>query len=262
VLRKPNKPDYSKPKAYRPISLLETISKGLEAVFARRLSYLVETYRLLPENHFRGRPNSSAEEALNLLVEKIHEAWRVYKTLSPATFNVQGAFNGVHPLVLAERLCERRIPGDLVAWFESSCNGRKASVVVGDYESAVQDIEHVGIPRGSPLSLVLCVFYNANLVQDHINKREGSIGFIDDYNAWVAGPSTAKNTRRLWQRRSADAWHCEESAASGQRRCARCTWRPWCPRRVTPHRHGMYPHASEIKSMWLRSDGCNDLPRD
>ena len=38
VLRKPNKPDYSNPKAYRPISLLETISKGLEAVVARRLS--------------------------------------------------------------------------------------------------------------------------------------------------------------------------------------------------------------------------------
>ena len=45
VLRKPNKPDYSKPKAYRPISLLGTISKGLEAVVVRRLSYLAETYR-------------------------------------------------------------------------------------------------------------------------------------------------------------------------------------------------------------------------
>ena len=52
VLRKPNKPDYSMPKAYRPISLLETISKGLEVVVARRLSYLAETYRLLLENYF------------------------------------------------------------------------------------------------------------------------------------------------------------------------------------------------------------------
>ena len=74
VLRKPNKPDYSVPKAYRPISLLETISKGLEAVVARRLSYLAETYRLLPENHFGGRLQRSAEQALNLLVEKIYEA--------------------------------------------------------------------------------------------------------------------------------------------------------------------------------------------
>ena len=34
ALRKPHKPDYTKPKAYRPISLLPTLSKGLETVVA------------------------------------------------------------------------------------------------------------------------------------------------------------------------------------------------------------------------------------
>jgi hypothetical protein len=34
-------------------------------------------------------------------------------------------------------------------------------------------------------------------VQGHINKSEGSIGFIDDYNAWATGPSAAGNTRKL-----------------------------------------------------------------
>jgi hypothetical protein len=222
VLRKPNKPDYSKPKAYRPISLLEMISKGLEAVVARRLSYLAEAYRLLPENHFGGRPGRSAEQALNLLVEKIHEAWRAYRVLSLVSFDVQGAFNGMHPSVLAERLRERRIPGDLVAWIESFCNGRKASVVVGDYESPVQDIEHAGIPQGSPLSPILYVFYNANLVQGYINTREGSIGFIDDYNAWVTGTSVAENTHKLqtqllpraekWARESGAVFEADKTA--------------------------------------------------
>ena len=89
------------------------------------------------------------------------------------------------------------IPGDLVAWIESFCNGRKASVVMGDYESPVQDIEHAGISQGSPLSPILYVFYNANLMQGHINKSGGSIGFIDDYSAWVVGPSAEENTRKL-----------------------------------------------------------------
>lgn len=40
VLRKPGKPDYSVPGAYRPISLLNTLGKLLEAVMARRLTYL------------------------------------------------------------------------------------------------------------------------------------------------------------------------------------------------------------------------------
>lgn len=124
--------------------------------------------------------------------------------------------------MLAERLRERRIPSELVAWIESFCNGRKASVVVGDYESPVQDIEHAGIPQGSPLSPILYVFYNANLVQSHINTREGSIGFIDDYNAWVTVSSATENTSKLqtqllsraekWARESGAVFEADKTA--------------------------------------------------
>ena len=47
VLRKPNKPDYAIPGAYRPISLLNTLGKVLEVVIAKCLSYYAETYNLL-----------------------------------------------------------------------------------------------------------------------------------------------------------------------------------------------------------------------
>lgn len=49
VLRKPGKPDYLVPRAYRPISLLNTLGKLLEIVIARRLLYLAEKYGLLPD---------------------------------------------------------------------------------------------------------------------------------------------------------------------------------------------------------------------
>lgn len=42
-LRKPGR-DYIMPKAYRLISLLATISKGLETVVVRRVSYLAEKH--------------------------------------------------------------------------------------------------------------------------------------------------------------------------------------------------------------------------
>ena len=74
TLRKPGKADYTRPKAFRPISLLPTISKGLEAVVAARLSYMTEKYNLLPMNHFGARPRRSAEQALNVLVERIYQA--------------------------------------------------------------------------------------------------------------------------------------------------------------------------------------------
>lgn len=55
----------------------------------------------------------------------------------------------------------------------------------------------MGIPQWSPLSPILYVFDNANLVQGRISKSEVSISFVDDYNAWVTGPSEAKNTSKL-----------------------------------------------------------------
>lgn len=55
VLQKLGKPDYSIPRAYRPISLLNTLRKLLEIVIARRLSYLAKKHGLLPDTQFRGR---------------------------------------------------------------------------------------------------------------------------------------------------------------------------------------------------------------
>jgi hypothetical protein len=52
TLRKPGKPDYTIPKAYRPIALEETMAKVLESVLARRLATIAERERALPANHF------------------------------------------------------------------------------------------------------------------------------------------------------------------------------------------------------------------
>ena len=196
-LKKPGKADYTVPKAYRPISLLPTISKGLEAIIATRLSYLAERYCLLPTNHFGARKQRSCEQALNVLVEKIFEAWRANRVLSLVTFDVQGAFNGVHPAVLEDRLRERYVPEVMVKWIRSFCEQRTGNVVVGKYTSALTSIAHAGIPQGSPLSPMLYVFYNANLVEGRIGADGGSIGFIDDFTAWRTAASCAETTRKL-----------------------------------------------------------------
>ena len=59
VLRKPGKPRYNVPKAYRPIALVNTIAKLLSSIVAEDISHLVETHQLLPTTHFGGRPGRS-----------------------------------------------------------------------------------------------------------------------------------------------------------------------------------------------------------
>jgi len=164
---------------------------------AQRLSYLAEEHSLLPSNHFGGRPQRSAEQALNVVIEHIHNAWRHGKTLSLVSFDVQGAFNGVNADVLRQRLTERRVPQGLADWIYDFCSNRAASIVVGRHTAPETRIEHPGIPQGSPLSPILYVFYNANLIEGQINAKAGSIGFIDDFNVWYTGPSEEDNTQRL-----------------------------------------------------------------
>ena len=71
MLRKLNKLDYTSPKVYRLIALLNTLGKALEAVIARRLRFLVEKYTLLPNTQMGARKGRSTETALYLLLEKV-----------------------------------------------------------------------------------------------------------------------------------------------------------------------------------------------
>jgi hypothetical protein len=74
VLRKPGKPSYEVPKAYRPISLINTLWKVLTAIIANQLTYFAEKHQLLPSHHFGGRPGRTTTDAMHLLTYKIKSA--------------------------------------------------------------------------------------------------------------------------------------------------------------------------------------------
>ena len=54
-----------------------------------------------------------------------------------------------------------------------------------------------GLPQGSPLSPILFLFFNADLVSNVLNKHQGAIAFVDDYSVWVTGPSATSNTEKI-----------------------------------------------------------------
>lgn len=71
VLRKQGKSDYQLAKSYRPVALLNTLGKFLEAVIARRISYAVETEGLLPRTHLGGRRGISTDHAIHIIIDRI-----------------------------------------------------------------------------------------------------------------------------------------------------------------------------------------------
>jgi len=90
VLRKPGKPDYTVPKAYRPIALLNTTCKLLTALVAERTSSILERHNLLPSTHFGGRPGRSTTDSLHLLELTVKNAWRNGKVASILFLDIEG----------------------------------------------------------------------------------------------------------------------------------------------------------------------------
>ena len=116
--------------------------------------------------------------------------------------------------VLLHRLRERRIPETLVRWIDDFCQKRKAMVALNGHNSEVWELGAAGLPQGSPLSPILFLFFNANLVQNVINSHQGSIAFVDDYTAWVTGMTAEENVRKIQERVVTVAETWEESSGA------------------------------------------------
>jgi hypothetical protein len=73
ILKKPGKPDYSAPKAYRVIALLNCLGKVVKRLLAKRLGALAEVSgnRLLYSSQIGGRAQKSAIDASLLLLDRI-----------------------------------------------------------------------------------------------------------------------------------------------------------------------------------------------
>ncbi|KAF5340335.1 hypothetical protein D9611_007948 [Ephemerocybe angulata] len=195
VLRKPGKPSYEVPKAYCPIALLPTIGKLLSAIVAEDITRLLETNYEFPRTHFGGRPNRTTTDALHLLVDKIKTAWRHKRVVSVLFLDVEGAFpNAVTEKVL-QNLRKRRVPTPYVQMIERLLDGRRTKLRFDDYLSDFKSIDN-GIGQGCPLSMIIYIIYNADLLEIRQDMDEDTIGYVDDA-ILIAEGKTFKDTTKM-----------------------------------------------------------------
>ena len=195
ILRKPMKPDYTKPNAYRPIALENTLGKVIESVMMELLSYAAEAYNLLPPQHFGGRPGRTGEDAMLILTERIHHTWKEREIFSVVFMDVAGAFNNVHHQRLYHNMRKRRVPEFITKWTESFLKNRHTQLRFNGADSE-RIPTGAGVPQGSPISPILYLFYNADLL-DIPGRRGQSLGFIDDIAYGVQGQTDEENVEAL-----------------------------------------------------------------
>jgi hypothetical protein len=75
---------------------------------------------------------------------------------------------------------------------------RSITLIVQGKESERLQV-NAGVLQGSPLSLILFLFYNADLLDlcRNLAARTTAIGFVDNVNILVYSPTTKSNYKKL-----------------------------------------------------------------
>ncbi|MBW0529018.1 hypothetical protein O181_068733 [Austropuccinia psidii MF-1] len=79
IIRKAGKDDYYNPTSYRPIELLNSLSKLFEKIIKMRLSFWAEHTGALSDSHIGGRPGRRIYDAFVMITSWIKDKWRKNK---------------------------------------------------------------------------------------------------------------------------------------------------------------------------------------
>ena len=208
ALRKPNKPDYSNPRAYRLITLLECLGKVLEKIIAKRLTFLAGKYNLIPTSQFGGVANTSTCDAILSFTHDIRAAWNHGLVTSALSFDIKGYFDFVNHNRLLCELRRKKVPLPYIKWTASFLRDREAAVCIDGRRGEMKPVQN-GIPQGSPISPILAAFYTAELLEnfpkrfeEFDNKEDKSTGthifiYVDDGTLVTSSTSLTTNCKVL-----------------------------------------------------------------
>ena len=221
VLRKGGERDFQLAKSYRPIALLNTVGKFLEAVIARRISYAVEAEGLLPKTHLGGRRGISIDHAIQMMIDRIKTAWGRNKVVSLLLLDVSGAYDNVSHKRLLHNLKKRRL-GHLVPWVRAFLTGRSTKIRLPKGVSGSMPTP-TGIPQGSPISPILCLIYNADLIEDCCTPS-GDVttnGWVDDVSIIAVGRTVQQNIKKLQRAcQKVDQWAKKHASVFNEKKNA------------------------------------------
>ena len=181
----PDKLSYSEPGAYRPIALLDTITKVLSSCIAKDLTKFSKIHSLLPPNHFSCRPGRTTTDALHYLTSYMKDAWRRNKVVGALFLDIKVPSVILDTLLASMR--RRGIPKEYTEWICRKVTNCTTRICFDDFRAPIEAIKR-SIDQGCPLSGILFIFYNVDLLE--ITKKangEDSIAVVDDITILATG---------------------------------------------------------------------------
>ncbi|KAF8697726.1 hypothetical protein AX14_001266 [Amanita brunnescens Koide BX004] len=201
IIPKPKKTDYTIPKAYRPIALLNTVGKLLTKIIAHRLQFDAAAFSLLHEGQCGGVQKHATIDAGLSLLDFINtnreRGWHV----SVCAIDVAQFFPSINHHAAKRILMKLGFSHTLTNLIASYFTGRTTLYRWDSAMSKPYDF-NLGTPQGDCLSPILSALFLSVAIKHvfpHSSPPRSSrcLFFVDDGALFTASPSLAKNVRVL-----------------------------------------------------------------
>lgn len=183
VQRKPGKPDYRRPNAWRPIALSDGHGRLANSCLAIILTSKAELLGLIPSLQFGARPGRSTTDSIHLMIDRIKQLWREGNVVSVLFMDVKGAFPSVNLKMMYHELRLLGVPQEITAWLQRRYANRYTRITFDDYISDPIRILG-GEDQGDPNAGIAYILYAAGLLKKFEGRdMEEGYGFMDDVAA-------------------------------------------------------------------------------
>ncbi|KAJ6437988.1 (S)-coclaurine N-methyltransferase [Purpureocillium lavendulum] len=193
MITKPGRRNLSEARAWRPISLLSCLGKGLERLIARRLAWASVHHGVLHPQQAGALPKRSAVDLVAALVHDIEEAFARNMVATVVTLDAEGAFDTVLQNRLILRLRQQGWPPNVARWAGSLMHDRSACVRYQDVTTPSSPLQ-CGLPQGSPASPILYLLYTEPIYR--LRNPKGRFGYADDTAILCVGNTLEETARK------------------------------------------------------------------
>jgi hypothetical protein len=188
--------DKKLPSSYRPISLLNTLSKIFEKVLLRRINQHLDSNNILPIEQHGFRQKYSTTRQLCRITDHIKSTYNLNKSSTGLiSLDVEKAFDRVWQAGLIYKMIKYKFPINIVKIVSSFLSNRKFYVSVNNTSSKSKTMPF-GCPQGACLSPTLYNIYTSDFPKS-VNCSLAL--YADDICFYTSSPYESVISNRLKQ---------------------------------------------------------------